>query len=375
MGTRNVRVIFGGGALALATLFAGADLHAQDLTGWQPFLGCWQPDTDNAEGTLCFVENGSQVDMLTIVDGAVELREYFAADGTQRNIDQDGCRGTESARFSDDRARIYTYSDLTCEDAPRRSSGIISMTTPNVWIDVRAIDDGNETMAWVQRYRRADSSVLTDLGLAAPQRPGRITGRQFARRAMDELRVDALLDAAAQVDDEAVEAWVAESGKGVYNLDAEDLIALDDAGVSADVIDIVVAVSFPGRFAVGRDDEYDRGYYGGRGARPIYGSRYYDPYWYPGYSSFFGFGYGGYGYGYPYYGFGYRPVRVIVGNVRGGLGGRIINGLGYRRGGRSSTGSARPASGGRSSVGSSGRSRSGGAASSGGRRAKRRGGR
>ncbi|MGI9625496.1 MAG: hypothetical protein ACR2QM_01555, partial [Longimicrobiales bacterium] len=135
--------------LALPLLLPASDLNAQE-TGWAPFLGCWEPDTEDSEGVLCLVPNGEQVDMLTIADGEVAFTEYFGADGNSHNIDQDDCTGTEMARFSEDRERIYTYSDLTCEDGARASSGIISMVSPAAWIDVRSLQDEDGPVAWVQ---------------------------------------------------------------------------------------------------------------------------------------------------------------------------------------------------------------------------------
>ena len=78
------------GLLALVALLLPAGLMAQSgSTGWQPFLGCWEPDAEEAEGTLCFVPAGSQVEMLTIVDEQIEFRELFSADG---EIGRASCR-------------------------------------------------------------------------------------------------------------------------------------------------------------------------------------------------------------------------------------------------------------------------------------------
>ena len=371
------------GVFAVGALMPISSAQAQDTdSGWQPYLGCWTPDTDEqeSEAKLCFVPDNGQVEMLTISDDQIEFREFFAADGRPKTIDGDGCRGTESARFSEDRKRIYTYSDLTCDDGARKSSGIISTMGPNYWLDVRAIQEDDGPVAWAQGYRRADSKVLTELGFEPPNPVARSTFRQRAVRGYDGLSVEDVVDATRAVDGQAVEAWLAERGERIEGLDAEGLIALEEAGVSDEVIDVVVAVSFPGRYALNRGEGDSEGYYGRRrGARQIYLNGYgYDPFYSRyGYSSFYGGGYGyGYGYGYPYIGGGYRPIRVIVEQAPRNSGGRVVNGQGYRRGGQSSTGSAgRRRSGGSSVSGSSGSTRSAPASRSGGRKAKRRGGR
>lgn len=384
MSTNRLPIKLGALAMfAMAVLAPQTSLQAQEPdSGWQPYLGCWEPDgqEEESDSVLCFVASGGQVEMLTISEGEIDFREAFAADGRSQTIDADGCRGTESARFSEDRKRIYTYSDLACDEGNRKSSGIISMIGPNYWLDVRAIDGADGAVAWAQGYRRADSSVLTDLGFDAADRVGRRGFRSTAARAYGGLTVDDVIDATQAVDGQAVEAWLAESGEGIERLDAEGLIALEEAGVSDEVIDVVVAVSFPQRYALDRGDDGPDGYYGRRGgARRIYLGGYgygrgYDPFYSGyGYSSFYGGGYG-YGYGgYPYIGGGYRPIRVIVQQAPRNSGGRVVNGRGYRRGGQASTGSAGPSGSSRSVGRSGGAARSAPAASSrGGRKAKRR---
>ena len=56
-------------------------------------------------------------------------------------------------------------------------------------------------------------------------------------------------EAAERVDAKAVEAWVAERGER-FAIDADALVKLADAGVSESIIDVVVAVSYPERFAI-----------------------------------------------------------------------------------------------------------------------------
>ena len=143
------------------------------------------------------------------------------------------------------------------------------------------------------------------------------------------------------------------------------------------VIDVVVAISFPQRFALNRDDVYadDYGEYGGvRAARTIWADRMYSPFYsgygygygyspYRSYRSYYGWGgWGGYGGGYWGGGY-YRPVVVDVSRRSGG--GRVVAGKGYR--GPRSVGSTR---GGSTAAGAWTRggasTRSGGSVSSGG---------
>ncbi len=397
-GTKGISVLAG---LLLAAIPGAVEAQAgQTRAGWQPYLGCWQPQVptqaqwpadDEAaadRGMLCFVPSGTDVEMLTIANGEITHREIYYADGQSHPVEQDDCRGTESARFSDDGRRLYTASDLTCDNGTvRLSTGIISMPGPGEWLDVRALQANGGTTAWSQWYTYADDSVLEDLGF--PQRtdplPFVLQGAEFFATA--RVTIDDVIDASRNVDAKAVAGWLAQVRQDFAGLDSEQLIRLDDAGVSAEVIDMVVAVSYPEHFALGGGGALaDGGAYGSdqRTHRRVYLT---SPF---GYYSPLMYGYGGYSrYGYPgYYGYGYsswggwgggyyRPVIVDVNRAPSrSSGGQVVAGRGYRGPRSVSTGGY---SGGRSvgSVsGSSGRS-SGASASSGrssGRTAKRRGG-
>jgi hypothetical protein len=386
-------------ALLLAALPTLAQAQAgQTRAGWQPYLGCWKPNAPTqaqaatggqaaAEGgILCFVPSGADVEMLTILDGAITHREGYFADGQPHPVEQDGCRGTESARFSEDGLRLYTTSELTCDNGTVRSStGIISMPGPGEWLDVRALQANGGTTAWSQWYDYADDSVLEELGLPRRSEPLPLVLRGSEFFAAARVTIDDVIDASRNVDAKAVAGWLAQVRQEFDDLGAEELVRLDDAGVPAEVIDVVVAVSFPRHFALGDGralaDEYgsDRrgrrvfmtplGYYYPPSVLGYgYGSRY-------GYPGYYGYGYGSYGYGWGGY---YTPVAVDVNRAPSrSSGGRVVAGRGYRGPRSVSTGGYY---GGRSGGISSGSGRSGsvGSASSGsgssGRTAKRRGG-
>ena len=260
------------GVAAVAAIAFHGPVQAQEdgpRAGWQPFLGCWQPMAGEEEdqGILCLIAGGRDVEMLTIVDGEIAFREPLVADGGAREFERDDCRGTESARFSEDRRRLYTASLVTCDgEAPRRSTGIISMPTPDEWIDVRAIAGSGAATVWSRRYLRTSSSALRDPGLDIPDaRSGAFAlqgGTAYARSA---ITIDDVIDATRNVDVGAVTGWLAEAGARFQRLTVDDLIRLDDAGVATAVIDMVVELSFPEHFAVvGETDDTDGYPYGRR---------------------------------------------------------------------------------------------------------------
>ena len=343
---------------------------AQEETrgAWGAYLGCWSSQAaGEEEGNLCFVADGADVEMLTIVDGAVLHREALIADGVSRDITRSGCRGTESSLFSDDGRRLYTSSEIACAGEPlRRSTGVISMIGTDEWIDVRAIEENGVATPWSRRYERTGSRPLVEAGLLAEE-PARLFGPWVAVPRERGVTVDEILDATDNVDPVAVQGWLAEAGERVVDLDAEGLLRMEEAGTPVAVIDIAVAVTFPEHFAL-RDNRRDRGgirhgHWGGWGAPYRRHSYYYGPW-----------GYQRYGYWGSHGGY-YAPVVVTVApNTDRAEGGRVVAGKGYRAPrGTEASGGGKQVRRAPTSDGGSG-SKSGSRRGSTGRKAKPRGG-
>jgi hypothetical protein len=212
------------------------------------------------------------------------------------------------------------------------------------------------------RYRPAMTEAARAAGYSVPvERMSAVIDARLAASA--DLAIDDITEASGHVDAGALQAFVAESGQE-FDLDADAIVQLADAGVSEDVIDMVIAISYPGYFAIDREGaEADRvvpepgereyrnrydpfgwgGFYGWNSYGSCYGlgwsSLYCNPYRYD-----YGYlGYGGPGgySGYGYWGYSGRPVIVVVGEGDGdGRSGRAVPGRGYTRGGSSSSGTA-----------------------------------
>lgn len=383
--TRGSRLA--GTALVTFLLAAGGlpgTADGQQTDGrWLPFFGCWQPVSEEAtrasdDALLCLqpVTGEVGVEMISIEDGEIVARETLRADGLQHDSEREGCTGWSRGEFSARPGVVYIDSEHACEgDVLRGSTGVVAMVSPREWIDVKVVTAGGESMTWVARYRLATQRQAEEAGfgeIATDRRMAVLSARVAAAAPPS---VDDVIEASEHVAPEAVGAWVAERDVPL-DLSADELVRMADAGLSEEVIDMVIAVSYPERFAVDRGDEryerrYDRAYRLGGYWSPWGWGRwgYYDPF----YSSLFysPYGYGRYGYGFGY-GYGYRGyVPVIITGDRERGTGRVIRGRGYTRGqGRSSGASgARPASP-RGTVSTPSRGSSGGR--SGGRTAKRR---
>ena len=380
-------------ASALAFVAASPAQAQLDDQRWLPFIGCWQSaesiDGEDADaGLLCVRPAAGGVDLESVVDGEVVSTERVAGDGVARSVVAEGCEGTEAVAFSADGHRAFTTSEFDCSGEPRSGTGVMAVVAPNRWVDVRALEIQGEKVSWVQSYRLAAVERLAEEGITDPRDGLALTTRAARLAAASDIDVDDVREAAERIDSEAVVAWVA-AQENELDIDAETLVALADAGVAEEVIDVIVAVSYPERFVVEPEQPVEMAERAEpRGRRPVYGGYRgylsYDPFYY-GYSPYsYRYGYSPFGYG---YGYGSRYAPTILRVERRDNGGRMIRGVGYRPGvnaqpsgrtarprnddGGSSAGSgAQSSSGSGAAAGSSG-SRSG---TSTGRTARRRGG-
>lgn len=317
----------------LATLALSAPLRAQDVDPrWLPWVGCWEPVGEDDTGeVLCVRPAGAGVEVTEVADGAVRSSQTLVADGRAYPFEAEGCTGTRSAEFSADGHRIFTLTEQECDgDVARTSTGLIAMVSPQEWIDVQAAQAEGEGLGWAQRYRAADEQDAAGAGFADLASRD-VAARRARRAASATVDVDDVVEAVRSVDPEGVRTWIAEL-RDPFDLDARRLLRLADAGVPASVIDVVVAVSYPDRFAIDRDGDIERlaprptdgprrGYGYGR-RRGFFGPVYYDP--------FYDYGYGyGYGYGYPYYGPG---VVVVEPRPDPEPNAKVVKGRGYTRG-------------------------------------------
>jgi hypothetical protein len=321
---------------------------------WAPWIGCWRVVVGEAASApvVCVVPlaGESAIEILTMLDDQVLSRESIFADGRQHEVSRGECEGWEAAEFSDDSRRVYVRSELTCGvSAPRSLTGVISMVSPSEWLDVRTVVEDGQSAPWAARYQlasRADFRAVGQDDLAGTQ--GAAT-RMARMAASIPIAPDDVIEATGKVSAETVQLWVVERGEG-FALDAVALIEMADSGVPPSVIDVVVAVSYPGKFVLneGAPSAGGPAVAGAvRGASRLgydrslspFDDPFYDPYGRYGYGSLYGsrlgdgFGYmGRYGYGYSRYGsrYGYGGGRRYGGDGYGlGYGG----GYGYGYGG------------------------------------------
>jgi len=358
---------------------------------WSPWIGCWQASSrdamtleiapNKAAPVICFIPTAGNatVDLVTVNGAAAGAPERVDAAGARREVSREGCKGWEVAEFSPDAKRIYLHSEHLCTgNRARTSTGIMSMTPNGEWLDVQGVKVDENNGVRVAHYGRVPIPEALSADLRAKLESVKLAATTAALVMTDSVRIADVIEASRKVDPLVVQTWLAERGQG-FNLDAKRLGQLADAKVPRNVIDVMVALTYPHAFAVNLA-QADGQMVQAAGTPQLAADEGPQPgpmifmSWDPFYSSAYS-----YGYRYGMYGFGngnaggnwYSGYPIVT--VRSGQNvnepqqaeshGRMVRGSGYTRG---SAGSPR------SSTSGGGGSSSGGGSSGGGRTAKPR---
>lgn len=376
------------GMLAMAIAFSAATAGAQGSAAparrfdarWTPYLGCWRLLQENVRTdgaiaapaspaapaiTVCVQPSGTTtgVTLTTFAGGKPILEQTIVADASGRPVADSGCTGSQTSEWSRDGYRLFTHVDLACNDRPQQSiSGLTMFAKGPSWLDIQATSaDGQQQQVRIRRYVRTSEQPEGSAALAPDVTARAVIDALAASVRM--LKQEDVTEASAKVASQVVEAAIVET-EARFALNSRALNQLADAGVSPNVIDLMVAQSFPSHFRVERpvtlppsagyepvasnpmamgSAVYPTPY-------PFYSYGAYDPYYY--YSYYYS------PFAYPYYwgnnGYYRGPTYFITGGgttvvVPGGSTGnansdhgRLVNGVGYT--------SVHPASGGDSAA-------------------------
>ena len=357
-----------------------ASAQQQPDARWTPWLGCWTVSVDTTRGgdavfaeqqapraRVCVTARGNAATLTTDVSDKPALTQTVVADGSPQPLNEGGCTGTQRVEWSSDGSRLYSRAELSCAAGAKRTvSGIALLTPDGTWIDSQSVQIGGRDSVRVRRFQREQPAAA-------------------ARAVPERLTIEHVIEASPRVAAPALEAALVES-RATFGLNSHRLTQLDDAGVPASVIDLMVALTYPQAFSVrptSRADRLTPFPFGMDPSDPDY------PWWYgnlygPGPYFDSSYLYSPFGYSY----LGYYPLDFGVGGYSVGNGGgggrgnrptagaRVVDGLGYTRtsprgeetasNGESVGSSARGSSGGRSTVSTQGFSRGGSDASSSG---------
>ena len=263
------------------------------FAGW---LGCWRLD-DDLTGTgarMCITPDATGVRFQTIAGKARGINELVIADGTSHAIVDSECTGTDRTEWSKDGQRLFRKTDVACgTDGARAIQSLAFLTPAGAWIQAQQVTGADGTRVRVQRYRRSANQSLAD-GSRAPQADAAVVAaaaQQVAPWALDDV-----IEASAKVPAEVLQAALTETNQR-FDINRKSLIAMDKAGVRPEVIDLMVALTYPEKFTVVR---------AGSASMPMAistGSGWLDPFMEPMVAGSYA---GGYGTCYTPYGYGYR---------------------------------------------------------------------
>jgi hypothetical protein len=376
---------------------------------FQAWLGCWRLD-DDISGTgarMCITPEQSGVRLQTIIGNQKGIDEVVIADGVQRPIVDADCSGTERAEWSQDNSRVFRTTGVTCgKEAPRTIKSVAFMAPGPAWVIVQHVTGTSATTAVrVQRYRRSANQQLAD-GTRAAQPDAQLAARTTPEQT--NWSIEDVVEASNKLPLEALQASLTEVSQK-FPMNKKSLRTLAEGNVAPEVIDLMVALTYPEKFVVHRPSGgggtaglmMDGDLYGAFMTPMLMGgfADCYSPFGY-GYRSYYsycgaamyGAGLWGYNYynRYGYYNPYYNGWVNVAPPVIGGLPsepqpeGRAVNGRGYTQirsrdaepaprisgggngGGWSGSGGGGVSSGGYSNGGASAGSSGGGGSSSGG---------
>ncbi|MFL5618134.1 MAG: hypothetical protein ACJ79A_07050 [Gemmatimonadaceae bacterium] len=288
--------------------------------GLQAWLGCWSAElstvrTDAAPTIVCITPtpNVDVADVLTVQGGRIVARETLDATGRPRPIDASHCTGERSARWSNDRRRLFVHSVGNCAGVSSSTSGLLAMSADGDWIDVEAVSAGGGASVRVARYKEVAPPAVLPIAVRSALRAQALATRSVRAAASAPVRAEDVLEASRLLDAAVVDAWILERAQR-FDITATDLAALVNLGVPTRVTDALGAIADTESYTLARgvDDASS-------GTHASTDSEWSDM---P-----FGLGWGwGYGYGFPVglrYGGGYRNARRFgyyrppIGIVRG----------------------------------------------------------
>ena len=212
-------------ALALGGSALLSPVTAQNARGL-PWVGCWQAvDGIEAQGRVCVIPQRDRDLRIVSFDGVGKATEStLTLSGERTPVTSGGCTGWEQARLSADGDRLLIDAQIRCGDSPQKTISTAFVVTPSgYWLQVNGSGVSMIANARIRLYRPVESYA------------------EFPA----EIRV-------------AVAPYVGEAEQARYAMldravSAKDLVELEAMGVSAPVIDLIVAASYPETFAIDAD--------------------------------------------------------------------------------------------------------------------------
>jgi hypothetical protein len=111
------------------------------------------------------------------------------------------------------------------------------------WVDIKLLKSGEEKIITIRRYRNVEDDSVTPAPIIPSQaRFSRVSaGKNFS--------IDEVIELVGQIEPEVLEAALIEM-HSPFPVNSKQLMRLSDAKVPSQIVDLVVALSFPEKFTV-----------------------------------------------------------------------------------------------------------------------------
>jgi hypothetical protein len=224
---------------------------------WFPWVGSWRMAPNTFKPTESTVkeqylltispgDNEKSITMKGYRDEEVLSEENIIADGTRHPLTGDKCTGWYMYSWSETGKRLLLRSESSCPgETSRLISGMSVIDDTGEWVDVQLLQNGKEKAFTIRRYRNVDNASMTPGGISA-------NNPAFARiSAGSNLSINEIIELSSKVEPEVLEAALMELRKP-FPINSKQLEHLADSKVTPEIVDIMVALSFPNEFTVER---------------------------------------------------------------------------------------------------------------------------
>jgi hypothetical protein len=249
----SISLSFLAGPLA-AALEAGEPDRAQE-NRWMAFVGCWEDAAGADDGLLvCFtpIPGVDGVEIRTWIDDELLAVEEVVADGRPVPVEEGGCVGDRTARWSADGARVYISSELRCgEGVTRLTSGAMALADQGRhFLEIHAAGAaGHEPVLGARRFAPASSASMSAAGVEDPASGYRLAVQTARSVRAVRLAPSGVVEAVEVAGPDVTRVLIAELGEP-FELSAAVVRDLVRSGVPEEILDVMVAVSNPDRFAI-----------------------------------------------------------------------------------------------------------------------------
>ncbi len=245
----------------LVAISASAALAQQDTSvridaRWRPFMGCWASFIATSRGPdVCVIptRDSNTVELIALVGDSIISRAPVSAAAARQTSAANECAGFESARWSIDDRRAYTFASYKCRVTGRRQwSSLYSMTSPTTFSRIESLTNDAGTSLRTINFVALDTTPQLPTDIQRRLTDTNARSMRVARAvASTELSTADVADAAASFHPRLVAEWLYDRGES-FTLSRQDRRGLREVGLPREVIDAMQSLSSPERAALER---------------------------------------------------------------------------------------------------------------------------